>query len=404
MENDSTNPSQGHDLSRLRIGYLIPEYPSQTHAFFAREMNALRECGFEVIPISTIPPKEVCRHAFAQAAREETIYLSRIRPLELVQNLFRYGIGAIQQTLRKGPEDHLDIKMAMPAGMLAIQLAGVIHKHKIEHVHCQSFARAGLVAAIACEITRTPFSLTLHGDLPVYGTYHRRKVEHASLLIAVTEPLRQSLIDDLGFHPERAFTLTMGVDTSHFTPLPEKPVNDPPVVITVSRLHRAKGHKFLLEALARIRDTGARFHYKVVGLGPHEAEIRETVNQFALQEQVTFTGTLSETEVLEALRAADIFVLPSVGKGEAAPVSVMEAMSCGLPVIVSRIGGTPWMIDHEEDGYLTDQGAVDQLYYYLFKLISNKSLRREIGNEARRRAVNDFDAMALGTKLGKLLS
>lgn len=404
MSSDTANPSGGHEHPRPRIGYLIPEYPSQTHAFFAREMNALRECGFEVIPISTIPPKEVCRHAFAQAAREQTIYLSRIRPLKLVHNLFRYGIRAIQQALRKGPEDHLDLKMAMPAGMMAVQLAGVIHEHKIQHVHCQSFARAGLVAAIACEITRTPFSLTLHGDLPVYGTYHRRKSEHASLLIAVTEPLRQSLIDDLGFPPERAFTLTMGVDTSHFTPLPEKPDNDPPVVITVSRLNRAKGHQFLLEALARIRDTGARFHYKIVGLGPYEAEIRETVDRLELQEQVTFTGTLSETEVLEALRTADIFVLPSVGKGEAAPVSVMEAMSCGLPVIVSRIGGTPWMIDHQHDGFLTDQGSVDQIECALIGLLSSHTPRDQIGLAARQRAQRDYDAHVLGQRLGKILT
>jgi colanic acid/amylovoran biosynthesis glycosyltransferase len=404
VSNDAANPGGGHKHPRPRIGYLIPEYPSQTHAFFAREMNALRGCGFEVVPISTIPPKEICRHEFAQTAREETIYLSRIRPPVFVHNLLRFGIRAVKHCLRKGPEERLDLKMAMPAGIMAVQLAGVIRRNRIQHVHCQSFARAGLVAAIACEITGTPFSLTLHGDLPVYGSYHRRKAEHASFLLAVTEPLRQSLIDGLGFPAERAFTLTMGVDTSHFTPLHDRPPNDPPVVITVSRLNRAKGHQFLLEALARIRDAGVRFHYKIVGLGPYEAEIREVVDRLGLNEHVTFTGTLSETEVLEALRAADVFVLPSVGKGEAAPVSVMEAMSCGIPVIVSRIGGTPWMIAHGQDGFLTDQGAVDQIESALRRLLSDPTLRGEIGTAARRRANQDFDARVLGVRLSELLT
>jgi glycosyltransferase involved in cell wall biosynthesis len=95
--------------------------------------------------------------------------------------------------------------------------------------------------------------------------------------------------------------------------------------------------------------------------------------------------------VLKRLKESDVFVLPSFGLGEAAPVSVMEAMACGLPVVCSIIGGTPDMITNGKDGILVEQKDVDGLYSAFKMLLEDVEKRRKLGKEARLRALEAFD-------------
>ena len=111
------------------------------------------------------------------------------------------------------------------------------------------------------------------------------------------------------------------------------------------------------------------------------------------------TGTMSEAAVLELLQQADAFVLPSVGLGEAAPVSVMEAMACGLPVICSIIGGTPDMIRTGVDGLLIKQADEAALAEAMVLLAENVEERRRLGQAARERAVQFFDSRATARRL-----
>ena len=114
-------------------------------------------------------------------------------------------------------------------------------------------------------------------------------------------------------------------------------------------------------------------------------------------------GTRSEDEVLSLLQRADGLLLPSFGSGEAAPVSVMEAMACGLPVVCSKIGGTADMIADGESGYLVPQKDVAAISDRLFVLASDLTLRARIGSAARHQAVNVFDCKMLAGRMQALI-
>src|SRR5262249_48982211 len=139
--------------------------------------------------------------------------------------------------------------------------------------------------------------------------------------------------------------------------------------------------------------------YTIAGEGPYRAEIEAEIQRLGLGAQVRLTGTMGESAVLELLQEADAFVLPSVGLGEAAPGSVMEAMACGLPVICSIIGGTPDMIRNGVDGLLIKQADEAGLADAMVLLAENVEERRRLGQAARERAVRSFDSRVTARRL-----
>jgi glycosyltransferase involved in cell wall biosynthesis len=136
-----------------------------------------------------------------------------------------------------------------------------------------------------------------------------------------------------------------------------------------------------------------------VGDGPAREEIEQEIASLGLTGSVHLVGTRSESEVLSLLQSSDALLLTSIGMGEAAPVAVMEAMACGLPVVCSIIGGTRDMINPGQDGFLVEQGDVDGIADCLRELFESPDAARRLGLAARARAVRDFDSHALASRL-----
>jgi len=390
----------------LKIGYLVPEFPTQTHAFFWREVQALRSLGHDVRLLSTRrPDPDACRHAFAEQARNETIYVypPSLRSLRGAQLALRRVpaalayLAAISASSARERIEHLGLLVC------AIELLSVCDQHRLEHVHVHSAASAAHVVALARKLGGPPYSVTLHGDLPVYGRDHALKFRDAKFIAAVTRPLQRQVVE-VGIPETRVKVIWMGVDTDQFTPpLEPKPAGSLHLA-TVARLQSNKGHRFALQAMRRLLDSGARATYTIAGAGDARAELVELVKSLGLEDVVHFTGTISEQSVLGLLRQADVFLLPSVALGEAAPVSVMEAMSCACVVVVSRIGGTPDLIEAGVDGFLVEQEDVDGIFRTLIQLGQDTDLRRKIGSAARSKAVRLFDCHKTAAALAREIS
>lgn len=167
----------------------------------------------------------------------------------------------------------------------------------------------------------------------------------------------------------------------------------------MARLNRAKGHLHALAAVQQGIRAGLNLHYTIAGEGPFRGAIELRISELGLGGCVTMTGTLSETEVFQLLSRADTFLLPSTGLGEAWPVSVMEAMAAGLPVIASEIGATPEMITSEEDGFLVPQADERAILERITLVANHIDVRKQIGDAARRTAQRRFDVSMTATAL-----
>jgi colanic acid/amylovoran biosynthesis glycosyltransferase len=386
------------------VGYLVPEFPSQTHTFFWREIGALEDAGVPVHVMSTSRPAlQSCPHDFAEEARARTHYLFPPRPGSVAELLRRpvksaRAIGYILG-LRETPVlRRLKLLALVPTAMGMVRLACAAG---FDHVHIHSCANAAHLGALAYLLGGVDYSLTLHGDLPVYGTDHRAKFRYARFVSAVTRPLQKSLEDQIG--GGRPYPLIwMGVDTERFRPAPQRDSRDPAAplrVLTVARLNPTKGHVFFLRAMARLREKGIEIHYRIAGDGPARDAIETEIAALDLEDRVTLLGSVSEDRVIALLQESDVAALTSFGLGEAAPVSVMEAMACGVTCIVSIIGGTPDMITHAHDGLLVPQKDVAAIADVLETLAREPDGLTRMSARARATAEASFDHRTNALKL-----
>ena len=184
-----------------------------------------------------------------------------------------------------------------------------------------------------------------------------------------------------------------GVDTAMFQPadtraarqhlgLPEKRT-----ILYVGRIEPLKGLDILLKAVALLNDrTGTRLLI-VGGSLEKDAEIdrlKTLADDLDISDIVDFTGSISQQQLPAYYNAADVFVLPSWY--ESFGLVALEAMSCGTPVVVSRVGGLTSFIEHGKTGYLVPWRCPDAFAWSLETLLENPALRQAMGGAARNRA------------------
>jgi glycosyltransferase involved in cell wall biosynthesis len=200
------------------------------------------------------------------------------------------------------------------------------------------------------------------------------------------------VVEEAGLSRERVMPTFIGLDLERFRDVGRRTFTPGQLhVVTVARLARCKGHGHAMRAVRQALDHDYDVRYSIAGSGPDRAEIEAEIEQLGLAGHVTLLGTRSEPEIIALLQEADVFVLASVGQGEAWPNVVMEAMACGLPVVCSNIGSTAHMITHGVDGLLIEQGDERALAEALKSLAEDIDERRRLGEAARRRAVEEFD-------------
>jgi len=379
----------------MRIGYLIPEFPGQTHAFFVREMNAMKEFGHEIFVISTKKPSaESCSHKFAATAREKTFYVYPPAISSFFSLLLNpSGLFQVISYLCRLKETKLKDRIKLLGLIICAESMHRFCKmNSIEHIHTHSCANTAHMAAMCHLLGGPSYSLTLHGDPPVYGVDHMSKSANAKFVSVVARPLQESYHLVSQFPKDRLPVITMGVDLKKFCPdCNWSNRSDKFTVTTVARLHPVKGHELVLEAMNQLRSEGTTIHYQIIGDGPHREEIEKRVTELGLSDCVSILGTQGEEAIVDYLRKSNVFILPSFGVGEASPVSVMEAMAVGIPVIATYIGGVPDMIQDGKDGFLIPQKSSKAIIEKLKLLITDNELCQKIGKQARESAIKNFD-------------
>jgi glycosyltransferase involved in cell wall biosynthesis len=127
----------------------------------------------------------------------------------------------------------------------------------------------------------------------------------------------------------------------------------------------------------------------MVGGGPKKEDLSDKVIKMNLEDEIIFTGMVEHQEIHEYYQAADIFVLPSYTEG--LPISILEAMACGLPVVATNVGGIPEVITDGLNGFLVSPKNENELVKKLKILTKNQDLRKQFIHKSLKRINKEFD-------------
>jgi glycosyltransferase involved in cell wall biosynthesis len=289
-----------------------------------------------------------------------------------------------------------------PLGWAAHTLASGPHYMRLakhaDVLHAQTFASA-LPGMRAKRRYGKPLVITLHTShflrlaqkrrwVPIL----RRIVRSADWLLAASDELRDVALE-LYPHP-RAEALTNGVDTVLFSPPAERvPRRDRPRVIVPRRLFEKNGVEYFIRALPLVRRE-LDIEAVLVGDGPERNRLEQLVAELGVGDMVTFLGSRPNEEMPGLLAGADVAVFPSLL--EATSVAALEAMSCGVPVAASRVGGLPQIVD-ESVGALFEPADPPALAEALTRLLRRSDLDA-LGRTARYRVVEHWSVERLARR------
>jgi glycosyltransferase involved in cell wall biosynthesis len=152
------------------------------------------------------------------------------------------------------------------------------------------------------------------------------------------------------------------------------------IIGVVGRLSIEKGHRYLLEAFAKIVKKNHDVKLLIVGKGLQRERLADSVQRLGLEEKVMFAGY--QKDIDKVYREIDILVQPSLREG--LPLTILEAMSYGLPIIATNVGGVAGLIKNKKTGILINSGSSDEIYNALMVLIKDVDLRKKLGENGRK--------------------
>ena len=275
-------------------------------------------------------------------------------------------------------------------------------------IHCGDLFPQDLAGMLLRKRSRMPFLVYVHGD-EISQTEGRRlqprvrnAIYRSADAVVAANTFAYERVAAICGSTERLSLITPGVDTTNFYP-GERPewvarkydLGTSPVIVTVGRLVKKKGHETVLRSLPAVLEQIPDAKYLIVGGGPEEARLKRMTEELGLQRAVRFTGDISHHALGDFYRAGDIFCMinqrDASGDIESFGMVFIEANACGKPVIAGRSGGTAESVVNGQTGLLCEPGNHAGLSEILLLLLSNQELRRRMGSTGLERARKEFD-------------
>ncbi len=286
-----------------------------------------------------------------------------------------------------------------------VRLARLFRRRQIDAVITVGAGDKMFWGRLAARLARVPVVISaIHstGWPDSIGRLNRMLHGLNDAFVAVAAPHGRFLIEEQGLSPSKVFVIPNGVDTDRFAPRPQDlklrqtlglPV-DAPLAGIVAALRTEKDHQLFLDVAALVRREIPNAHFLVIGDGALLPQLKQHAAHLQIADAVHFLGARSD--VPQLLNQLDVVLLTS--RNEANPVSVLEALACGKPVVASRVGSVPESVIDGEVGYLIEPGDAAGFARHVTQLFSNPALAQSLGAAGRAHVVANWsvDRMITG--------
>lgn len=270
-------------------------------------------------------------------------------------------------------------------------------REKVELVHAHQYTPFFYALAARGLRRRPPALFTEHGRwFPDYPrrkriVFNRLMLRRRDRVVAVGDSVRRALVENEGIPDNRIQRIYNGVDFSAFRGAPMERAAlrkrlgfalDDLLIVQVARLDPLKDHATAIRAIRRVAAQRANARLVLVGEGPERETIEAEIKRRGVQPHVRLLGLRSD--VADLLHASDLFLLTSISEG--IPVTLIEAMAAGLPIVSTDVGGVTEVVDRGATGLLAPSGDDAALAEAIFRLADDPGLCRQMGQCARERA------------------
>jgi len=394
----------------LRIGYFTNTYPRATDTFIQREIKGLRERGFDVRTFSVrrsgddhdVSPEII-------AEKQNTFYVLSV-------NLFVVAWQNVVSLITK-PGCYLSTlalacKTSQPGlkGWLkqliyfceAVVLVHELKRQEIDHLHNHLGDNSGTVTLLVSRLSGIGYSISFHGPHIFFDPTHwalREKVKYSRFVSCISHYCKSQMMlfsDQEDW--QRLNIIHCGVDVDQFHYI-ERGACQGKMLYT-GRLAVEKGVPVLFESLSILKEEGYTFELTLVGDGPDRKILEIMARQSGLIENVIFAGFQSPEKVRDFLEQSDLFILPSFAEG--VPVSLMEAMACGVPVVASYVGGVVELVEPDKTGLMAYSGDPVSLKNAISSYLDSAELRERVSKAGREKIVAEFNLDCEVDKLAEL--
>jgi len=399
----------------MKIAYVMSRFPKLTETFVLYEILEQEQRGTSVEIYPLIRVRQPVMHPEVQRLNGRAHFAKTVSTCVLKANFHfmkrmpRTYFRAVAEALRGTWGSARFFFGALVFVPKAVYFARDIQQRGIDHIHAHFATHPALAALVIHRLTGIPFSFTGHGsDLHIDQRMLDRKVEAADFVVTVSRYNREFIVQAAGEQSrEKIEVVHCGVDTEYFAPADRPKTGDRLEIVCVASFEEVKGHKYLVEACRLLASRGVEFRCRLIGDGPLREQVVKQIAATGIADRFELLGPRTRPEVREILWSSHVFVLPSVptsrGQREGIPVALMEAMSCGLPVVSSDLSGIPELVERNVSGVLVPPGDAQSLCNAIERIASNSDLRERLGSAARTKIEAEFDLKRNTAVLSELI-
>lgn len=396
----------------MRLAYFTNTYPRATDTFIRREVLGLRQRGLDVVTYSvrkTGSDHDVDDEVISE--KKNTHYLLPFNVIELLVLIFKTFVVdpgrflktslLALKTSRPGIKGHF---LQLVYFLEAVLLAQRVSEDRVEHLHNHLGDNSGTVTLLAARLANVPYSISIHGPHIFFDGLHwalDKKTEHAKFISCIGHfcTSQMMLYSDKDYW-NKFKIIRCGVNLQQFDY--RAPSRKAKKLAYVGRISAEKGLPILFDSIAQLHKQNYDIELTLLGDGEDRKFLEDLAKERGIANVVKFAGFVDQTTIVETLRASDIFVLPSFAEG--IPVSLMEAMAIGIPVIATHVGGVTELVIDQQTGQMVSPSDAEGLANAIARYVDDGAFCQMISKNAREKVVNEFNIENQVDKLAQLFT
>jgi colanic acid/amylovoran biosynthesis glycosyltransferase len=397
----------------LKLAYITVMAPTgEGEKFIIDEINGLTKIGYEVTAFPVRPHNNVLHNEGKNVKSVNyPLFSCRFLGPTIITAFCHPGkFFKVLSLVIKNSNTKSNLIKNLIVFPKAIYLSKIFSRLGIQHIHAHWETTTSTIGFITHYLTNIPWSFSCHSGQILWNNMMKIKLDSCSFCRVIAEGRVKDVMNVCRTRSKsKIHVIHMGV-TIPAEKNSYRNINlTNAKIICVANLDKIKGHKYLVSAMEIVHKKYRNITLTIVGDGAERDNIKKKISDLKANPYIKMTGFMDNSDIMRLYAKGEyqIFILPSISipeekREEGIPVSIMEAMSYGIPVISTNTGSINEVVDNNQNGFLVKDKSAQDIADRIINLIENKELWEQFSINAIEKIKNDYSVEAISKKLSTL--